>query len=39
VEEAKIPHGSWVVGDSWFGSVMMEVEMMKRRGVHLTWII
>ena len=26
-------------GDSWFGSVMTAVEVMKRCGVHSTWII
>jgi hypothetical protein len=29
VTNAKIPDGGWVGGDSWFGSVMTAVEVMK----------
>jgi len=39
VTNAKIPEGGWVGGDSWFGSIMTAVEVMKRCGVHSTWII
>jgi hypothetical protein len=39
VTNAQIPEGGWVGGDSWFGSVMTAVEVMKRCGVHSTWII
>jgi hypothetical protein len=39
VENAQIPPGGWVGGDSWFGSVSTAVEVMARFGVHSTWII
>ena len=39
VEGAQIPHGTWVGGDSWCGSMITAVEAMKRNGVCLTWII
>jgi len=39
VTNATIPEGGWVWGDSWFGSVMTAVEVMKQCGVHSTWII
>ena len=29
VTNAQIPEGGWVGGDSWFGSVMTAVEVMK----------
>jgi hypothetical protein len=39
VENAKILKGGWVGGDSWFGSTATAVEVMRRFGVHYTWII
>ena len=39
VTNAKIPEGGWVGDDSWFGSIMTAVEVMKCCGVHSTWII
>jgi len=39
VEGAKILAGGWVGGDSWFGSVVTAVEVMKRFTVYSTWII
>jgi hypothetical protein len=39
VTNAQIPEGSWVGGDSWVGSVMTAVEVVKRCDVHSTWII
>jgi hypothetical protein len=39
VENAKILKRGWVGGDSWFGSTATAVEVMRRFGVHYTWII
>ena len=39
VEGANIPLGGWVGGNSWFVSVMIVVEVIKKKGVHSTWII
>lgn len=39
VEGAGLKRGGWVGGDAWFGSVMSCVELMKRFGVHSTFII
>ena len=39
MEGANSPQGGWVGGNSWFGSVMTALEVMKRKGVHSTWII
>lgn len=39
VEGAAVQPGGWVGGDAWFGSVATTVEVMKRFGVHSTWII
>jgi hypothetical protein len=39
VANAQIPEGGWVGGDSWFGSVMTAVEVMKCCGVHSSWVI
>ena len=36
---AGLTEGSWVGGDSWFGSVLTAVEVMRRFGVHSTWTI
>ena len=39
VDGAEVVKGGWVGGDAWFGSVMTCVEVMKRLGVHSTFII
>ena len=39
VEGAGLSEGSWVGGDSWFGSVLTAVEVKLQHGVHSTWII
>jgi hypothetical protein len=39
VENSEVVRGGWVGGDAWFGSVITSVEVMKRFGVHSTFII
>ncbi len=39
VEGASIPKSGWVGGDSWFGTTATAVEVMKKFGVHSSWII
>jgi hypothetical protein len=39
IENAKLPVGGWVGGDSWFGSTTAAVEVMQRFSVNSTWII
>jgi hypothetical protein len=39
VESSKLPVGSLVGGDSWFGSTTTAVEVMRRFCVNSTWII
>jgi hypothetical protein len=39
VEGASIPKGGWVGGDSWFGSTATAVEVMRKFGVHSSWIL
>ncbi len=39
IENAQLPPGGWVGGDSWFGSTTTAVEVMKRFRVNSTWII
>jgi hypothetical protein len=39
VDNAKIPKGGWVGGDSCIGSTATTVEVMSRFGVHSSWII
>jgi hypothetical protein len=38
-EGANVIKGGWVGGDAWFGSVNSCVELMKRLGIHSTFII
>ncbi len=36
----KIPHGGWVGGDSWFGSVLLlAVEVIVNFIVYSSWVI
>jgi hypothetical protein len=39
VKGARVKPGGWTGGDAWFGSVMTSVEVMKRLGVHSTFIV
>lgn len=39
VEGAGVQKGGWVGGDAWFGSVLTSCEVMKRMGVHSTFVI
>ena len=38
-ERAKVAKGGWVGGDAWFGSVNSCVELMKKKGIHSTFIV
>jgi hypothetical protein len=39
VKGAGVCAGGWTGGDAWFGSIMSSVELMKRLGVHSTFVI
>ena len=36
---ANVAEGGWVGGDAWFGSIPCVVELMKKKGIFLTFII
>ena len=38
-EGAGLKKGGWLCGDAWFGSIPCSVELMRRLGVHSTFVI
>ena len=38
-EKSQVKKGGWIGGDAWFGSIPTVVELMKKFGVHSTFIV